>query len=443
MNKIFVFGAFRRAPSYLNRDWHLASSCGWLVRGLTCATAAILPTFAHGAFANYNSVLIGERAAGMGGAFTALTGDPAATAFYNPATTVLLQGTSVSASANVYNKYDTNIGGGQDFSGAPMRVNRGFFRSIPASSGTVVNFGSFAAGFSIVVPDYDFFSGQIHGAQNTSSFLSAIDESLWVGGTLSGKLTEADSIGLTYYYTARNLSRTVNDKVTTATSAVITQEEKNLTTNSLVAVAGYHRRLSDTWSVGFSYRFPSLPIAGEASYFRSVTRTSPYSNEVINRGNLRALTRIPAKISLGVAREIKGANTISFDLQFYESLGYRDLPELPEGAELVSYRQVTNIAVGYEQVVNNWVTLRLGYFSNFGAHSTPDLAHAERQGDHVDMQGFSANLAFGTKDNTSFTFGGYYSGGSGETLQLSGEKLSLLPKEQQIFTMLVATGFRF
>lgn len=443
MHKTSALGAFRYASSHLNRTPSLAANAGWLVPCFIGAATAFWPTFASGAFANYNSVLIGERAAGMGGAFTALTGDPAATAFYNPATMVLVQGSSVSASANVYNKYDTNIGGGQDFNGAPMRVNRGFFRSIPASSGTVVNFGSFAAGFSIVVPDYDFFSGQIHGAENTSSFLSAVDESLWVGGTLSGKLTEADSIGLTYYYTARNLSRTVNDKVTTATSAVITQEEKNLTTNSLVAVAGYHRRLSDTWSAGISYRFPSLPIAGEASYFRSVTHTSPYSNEVINRGNLRAQTRIPAKISLGVAREIKGANTISLDLQFYESLGYRDLPELPEGAELVSYRQVTNIAVGYEQVVNNWVTLRLGYFSNFGAHNTPDLSRGVRQGDHVDMQGFSANVAFGAKDNTSFTFGGYYSGGSGETIQLSGEKLSLLPKEQQIFTMLVATGFHF
>ena len=40
---------------------------------------------ANAAYSNYNSVLIGSQAAGMGGAYTALYQDSSAVAFYNPA----------------------------------------------------------------------------------------------------------------------------------------------------------------------------------------------------------------------------------------------------------------------------------------------------------------------------------------------------------------------
>jgi long-chain fatty acid transport protein len=407
------------------------------------ASALSLPVSSQAAYSNYNSVLIGERAAGLGGAFTALTGDPAATPYYNPATTVLLEGSSLSASVNVYNKYDTHIGGSQEMTDAPQKVNRGFFRSIPASSGTVVNFGSFAIGMSILVPDYDFYSGPVKGTDGTTSFLNFVDESLWAGATFSARLTEQDAVGISLYYTARNLARSNSDRVVTSTSALITEEEKNLTANALVAIIGYHRRLSPTWSIGASYRVPSLPIAGDASYYRSRVNTSPFSTETINQANQRAITRIPAKFSLGVAREIKGQNTLSLDVQLYESVSYNDLPESPQGAEHITHQPIANLAIGYEQAVREWATLRLGYFTNLSSHPTPDNSSTVRQGDHVDMYGFSANMAFRTRDNTKFTFGGYYSGGSGLTTQLTGDQLRVLSKSQQIFTMLVATGFFF
>lgn len=400
---------------------------------------------AHAAYSNANSILLGERAAGMGGAFTALTGDPSATPFYNPATTVLQLGSSLSASVNVYNRYATTIGDTSDFGDAPQRLNRGFFRSLPSASGTVLNFKSFAVGLSIVVPDYDFYSGQLKGTGDTSSSLSFVDESLWVGGTFSGKLTPTDAIGVSVYYTARSLSRTANDRVTTGggTGVVITSEEKNLTSNAVVAVFGYHRKLSPLWSVGVSYRPTSLPIAGEASYFKSVTETTPFNSTVLNRGNLRAVTKIPSRLAVGVAREVKNGNTISFDLQLFEGTSYRDLPELAEGAEDIHHRQHLNFALGYEQLLRKALTLRLGAFSNLSAYHKPDLKYGTRQGDQVDQNGFSANINFVTDEKTWFTVGGYYSGGSGESTQLVNRQLQIVPRAQQTFTMLIATGFAF
>jgi hypothetical protein len=399
----------------------------------------------HAAYSNYSSVLIGERASGMGGAFTALSGDPAATPFINPATTVLMGGNSLSATVNVYNKYATNLGEATDFKEAPQRLNRGFFRSLPAASGTLMHFRSFAVGISILVPDYDIYSGQLKGAENVDSFMSHVDESLWVGGTFSGRLTERDSIGLSIYYTARNMLRTALDRVTTGggTGAVITSEEKNLTANAVVPVFGFSRKLSPNWSLGLSYRAPSLPIAGEATYYRATTDTTPYSTTVINKSGLTAVTIIPARFSMGAAREIKGANTVSFDVSLYEGTSYRDLPDYPEGTDMIHHEPVVNFALGYEQILRSWLTLRLGVFTNHSSHPPPDQSQALRQGDRVDMMGFSANLNVLTREQTSFTFGGYYNGGSGQSAQRVGQEFRVIPKSQQVFTMLLATGFRF
>jgi long-subunit fatty acid transport protein len=298
---------------------------------------------------------------------------------------------------------------------------------------------------SILVPDYDIYAGQIKNVENVNTFLSYVDESLWVGGTFSGRLTENDSVGLSIYYTARNLTRSANDKVETdnGTNAVLTSEEKNLTTNSIVPILGFHRKLTENWSLGVSYRTPSLPISGEGSYYRSVTETTPYTNTVLNRGDLRAITRIPARLSIGAAREIKKFNTVSFDVQIYEGISYQDLPEVPEGTDLIDHKSVTNFSVGYEQYIEESVTLRLGAYTNKSSHDTPVTSKGARQGDSIDMWGFSANLNFRTPQRTFFTFGGYYNGGDGFSTQLVNQKIVTIPKSQQIFTMLVATGFDF
>lgn len=412
---------------------------------LMVVSSLLIAPSSRAAYSNYNSVLIGSRAAGLGGAFTALSEDTAASPFYNPATTILSHGNSLSATVNVYNRYSTTIGENADFREAPQRLNQGYFRSLPSSSATILGFGSFAAGLTIIVPDYQFYSGQIRGSDDTSSFLNLVDESLWVGGTFSARLTDRDRVGFSLYYTARNLSRTANDRVTSAggTGATVTTEEKNVTANSFVTVFGYHRQLSSLWSFGISYRPPSLPIAGEGTYYRETISTTPYSASTINRGNLRAITKIPSKLSVGFAREAPKVNTLSLDLQFYEAISYFDLPEVPEGADQVVHRPIVNFALGYEQVIEDWVSVRFAVFSNLSSHPDPQLDSGYRQGDHVDMNGFAANTTFKMPSGTHFTFGGYYTAGQGSSIQRVGQKLSIMPKTEQVFTMLVATGFAF
>src|SRR4051812_44004669 len=101
-----------------------------LVLGI-CLSQLVITSTAFAAFSNYNTILIGDRAAGMGGAFTALTEDTGAAAFYNPASIIRMKGASLSASVSVYNKYDTRYGSQADYNKAPLRINRGFFKGLP------------------------------------------------------------------------------------------------------------------------------------------------------------------------------------------------------------------------------------------------------------------------------------------------------------------------
>jgi hypothetical protein len=388
--------------------------------------------------------LIGDRAAGMGGAFTALTGDTSAAAYYNPASMIRMKGASLSASVSVYNKYDTRYGAQEDYNSAPLRINRGFFKGLPTASGSVVNFGKFALGLSIIEPDFDYFSGEVRATDETSTFLRYTDESLWVGGGFSVRLTPKSSAGLTAYYTARSLDRSVSDALYNgAISAIITTEEKNLTNNSLVYVLGYQQTIGERWQTGVTFRFPSIEISSNGAYYRSRVTTAPYNNEVISLLALKSETRIPSRLAWGIAYEVPKNRTISFDVQYYGRENYRDLDVSGIAADAITHKPVTNFALGAEYYIDDWLRWRLGAYTNFSSHPQASVEGGLRHGDHIDMWGWSTNFSINTNDKTWFTVGGYYTGGRGFSSQQVGDAMQLIEKNSQIFTMLTGGGYNF
>ena len=73
----------------------LAASVAWFFSGS-----------AHADIFHYNNVLVGERAVGLGGAFTALA-DDASGLYYNPAGIAFAQSNDISGSGNAYYKKST------------------------------------------------------------------------------------------------------------------------------------------------------------------------------------------------------------------------------------------------------------------------------------------------------------------------------------------------
>lgn len=398
---------------------------------------------AKAAFANYNSILIGDQAAGMGGAYTAMANDASAMAYYNPAGLAFLQGHTFSAAVGIYKKFDTTFGKEEDFTKAPLRMNQGFFRAIPSSTGSVIKKDDYSLAFSIVVPDFDNYKGDLRAGADNTTTLSYIDESLWVGGAVAKKISDIESLGLTMYYTARSYTRSLNDRsFPTASEAILFNSEKTLVQNAVVAIFGYHLKLSDNWSFGASLRTPNISIKGMGSYFSSKVTTNPYSVVAVNLPDEQTNVRIPGKLAVGMAYHEGEDLTVSADAALYQGLDYDDFNDQSFTTHTV-HRQIWNVAAGVEKRLRPWLKVRAGVFTNFSSHPTPDLALNANQPDKIDQVGFSANAVFVSGDKIDYTFGGYYTGGRGKSIQQINQSLEEVIVTQHVFTMLVGTAFSF
>jgi hypothetical protein len=406
----------------------------------------LIPQLGLAAFSNYNSILIGDQAAGMGGAATAVVGDASSCSWYNPATCALLRGRSFSAAVGIYKKFDTIYGENADLIKAGLKVNQGFFRPLPSSTGSIVRFKDipiWTFAFTIVTPEYDTFKGDLLNSNNSKTALTLTDESLWVGGSISRPISSNEAVGLTLYYTARNFSKTLTDRTfASQTSTNIYQEEKGFTQNAIVGTLGYYIHLNQHWNLGFSWRMPSYHVAGNATYFDSylesgtTTRTNNYSS-------LASPSHIPQRYNIGISYEEKSRFTLAMDISNYSKESYKDLEVEQAGiAEEIQHNPIWNMSLGGEYFFKPWLKGRIGFFSNLSAHPTPDIEKVRGQGDHIDQFGWSANLAL-RSGRITYTFGGYYSGGRGLSSQRINQQVAVIAKTQQVSTMLVGTSYSF
>lgn len=394
------------------------------------------------AYSNYNSVLIGQEAAGLGGAYTALYGDSSATAFYNPAAMTKMAGSSFSANVSTFQKLDTDFGGAEQFSTSPTRINKGFFEPVPSSVGSVISYGHFALGFSLLIPDFSTFSGEIESSADTTSFLNFTDESLWVGGSLALNISPSISLGASIHYTARKFQRSVSDQSTSGANFITSIEEKNFTHNSIVYVLGLFHQIDKYLTLGLSVRPPSIPISGEGTFFQSTTNTGINSRDDFFSSDLTSETRVPMKISLGIAYKEPKKYTISADVTYHGKETYQDL-DLEVASDAVIHKATINFAAGIAYYYKPWLAFRAGYFSNLSSHDEIDNVGSQRVGDHIDMHGISANMTFHSSENTQFTIGGYWTGGEGESVQQIGQSLTKIGKSLHIYSMLVGSSYKF
>lgn len=414
-------------------------SLKYFVGGLLC----LLTQAAWGAFSNYNSILIGDQASGMGGAYTAMAEDASALAFYNPAGLAFLEGNSFSAAVGIYKKFDTTFGQEEDFTQAPLRINKGFFRALPSSTGSAIRRGNYTYSLSIVVPDFDNYKGDLRSSPTNTTTLSYIDESLWVGGAVAKKISDLESLGLTLYYTARSYTRSLNDRsFPNETEAILFNSEKTLVENAVVAILGYRILLSEQWSFGASLRTPNLTVNGSGSYFSSLVTTNPFTVVSRNRPQEKTNVNIPGKLSFGMAYRRDAELVISADASLYQGMEYNDFNDAAYATHWI-HKPIWNLSAGMEKKFFPWLRARAGVFTNFSSHPNPNPAQSRSQPDKVDQVGFSANLAFTSGDKIDYTFGGYYTGGRGKSIQQINQSAEEVVATQHVFTMLMGTAFSF
>ncbi len=366
---------------------------------------------------HYNNFLIGERASGMGGAYTAVSDDPSGL-YYNPAGIVYSTGRNLSASVNAFyslsKKYDNVIGGnGWERSASALLPN--FF-------GIVQPLGNLKFGFSYAVPDSikedqdQTFYGSLPTALGSPAQFYVInfnkeDNTYLIGPSIAMELNDSLSAGFTLYLQHRRNQSILNQFIQLQdgrfewSNQYVEQVERGVR-----PVLGIMWSPVDKLSIGLSIAKTFLYSASTNVQLtvKEATALTPNDYTMTMSGN-GTKRKYPTEIRLGAAYFASASLLLSMDGAYYTKV--KD----PVNGDRVS---VLNAAVGTEYYLDrNWA-LRGGLFTNMA--NTPKIDPSRyNQDENVDLYGVSLSISNFSR-NTSVSLGGSYSMGSGKAQVLSG-----------------------
>lgn len=365
---------------------------------------------------HYNNFLIGDRAAGMGGAYTAISDDPSGL-YYNPAGIVYSTGRNLSASLNAYynstKKYDSVIGGNG--------WERNSTSLLPNFFGVIQPLGRLKVGFSYAVPDSiqedqdQTFTGSFptaHGSPATKYTINFNNEDniYLFGPSLAGEITSRLSAGMTLYVYHRESQSILNQFITL-------QDGRYEWSNQYIEKVerGYKPILGvmftpmDKLSLGLSVgrTFISGSSLNSQVTVKDVNALTPNDVTITQDGDSTTRDH-PWEVRLGAAYFPSSSLLLSFDTAYYTKVSD------PVHGDRVS---VVNAALGAEYFWSKSWAVRGGLFSNMA--NTPDIDPTRyNQDEKVDLYGMSLSVSNFTR-NTSVTFGGSLTMGSGDAQILS------------------------
>ncbi len=392
---------------------HLPAACLILACLLNAATA-------RSDEFHYNNMIIGERAAGMGGAFTALANDTSGM-YYNPAGIVHAQAKSLSASVNAYyslsKKYSGVIAGSD--------LNRNYSAIVPNFFGVQQPVGPVSLGFSYAVPEHAFEDmeetfidlppseemKQRYGDPNLriSRYvlnLNTEDSINEFGPSVAIKISETLSLGLTLYVHKRSSLFIENELLRLSNG-------RDRWNNFYVKIREWGTRpiLGVLWKPSERFSFGaalSRTFVVDSDVTYQETDHSTLDNQpVLNDQRITSSDRqgYPWQCRLGAAYRINPSWLVSGDMALYPGFSYDML------GTRVERESVVNVALGTEYSPwKDWI-FRGGIFTN--RSNSPDITPGMNPGaEKIDMYGIAGSISFRVMQN-SITVGGNYGQGSG------------------------------
>lgn len=389
---------------------------------LLCSLFA-LPTFADEY--HYNNILIGDRAAGMGGAYTAISDDPSGL-FYNPAGIAYAQGSNVSVSANAFHQsktiYKNALGNGNDYVRNSSALLPNFF-------GIIQPLGKGRVGFSYAVPDSivedqnQAFDKPNPKTDRLAIILNNSDTTYHFGPSYALELTKEFSVGATLYAHYRRNEWTLNQLTNKSTgkyewlnvfykttewgvkpilgvmwsptsklAAGLTLSQVNILQSSTVS---QHMCASDIPDNPATI-LPDQGCAGVKPDY------SPGTAPVNAIGRFDSKRAYPITSTIGVAYFPSKALIVSGDFSYYG--GAKDA--------FFDKQPTWNAAVGAEYYWNEQWALRGGLFTDRA--NTPKIVSGDVNApDHVDLYGGSLSVGYFTRQS-SITFGSTFRYGKGQ-----------------------------
>jgi long-chain fatty acid transport protein len=400
---------------------------------------------------HYTNLPIGDRASGMGGAYTAVS-DDATGLYYNPAGIVYSEGRSISASVNAYynttKTYKSVIGG------------NGWVREssslLPNYFGVIQPVGRLKVGISYAVPEsimsdqqQTFSDLQLNtslqslnpGVRITTYIINFNDEgnTYNFGPSIAAELTDGLSAGLTLYYFQRKSLRILNQLIKTSNGgSELTNDYFHSEESGLRPVLGF--MFSPVTNVSFGLALSKYMVMSSNTTFQHTSQrrnvaswVDVNNNGIIDPGevvtdvsdlpdgqkSMGAKRRYPTQISLGGAWFPSASVLLTADVSYYERVNQQIATLDGQSVLLRSHANaVTNFALGAEYyLTRNWA-MRAGLYSDFANTQKIDTG-ASDQSEHIDIYGVTASVSHFTR-NTAVTLGGGVTRGKGQSQIIGG-----------------------
>jgi long-chain fatty acid transport protein len=408
----------------------------WRAMGLCSALAASVSQAQ-----NYQPYPVGERASGLGGAYTALADDEAG-AFYNPAGPAFTAKNSLSVSTSFYGIVSgTNrdsLGPGNDFKYSTLNL-------VPTTASSLWHLGpSTPESPAPLVLAINVFTPITYQLDNRSDvregavtlFQSVQDKTLLFGPSLSYRYSPRLGLGVALYGSLHSFAQRLDltDVTPRETGGsdfrqlFISREEQNV---GALAEVGARYELLEHLFLGASLRSPTLHVTGSGKlYTRLATaRGEPQVASILSTtSDVSTQRRLPLRASLGAAYAVPRRFSVSADVTLHAPVSYDSIlsEENPAVNESVEYGGVVNGAVGFEYYVTPSIPVRVGLFTDFSAAPEPSAVPGGSSEDHVDFYGATISLSAVTEHtSTSIGLVGAYGSAKLVGIDLSGPEYSL------------------
>lgn len=403
----------------------------------------IIPVFVYADDYHYNNMLIGDRAAGMGGAYIAVSDDPSGM-YYNPAGLAYATGRNLSASVNAYynlqKKYEGVIAG------------NGWTRTssslLPNFFGISQPLGKVKLGFSYAVPD-SALEDQDQTFYNLPSTLSGYTVSQYVinfnnedntyniGPTIAFDLTKKTAIGLTLYGHFRHAQRIFNEGV------FLKDSSGNISTNwtnnyyesnetGIKPLLGFMFSPTDKFSIGITAS--KVFLLSQSTTFQEMVKKYDSNNVGRTVLNSDEKKKYPYQLGVGVAYFPSKAFLLAADVNYYTAVKYDDMILGRQDR-----RYVINGSVGIEYYFNQKLAMRAGAFTNIA--NTKKMGANVNETEQIDVYGGSLSISHFTR-NTSVTFGGTYGQGSGEAKIIRGSN-NIQDATLKTWTVFISSSYSY
>jgi long-chain fatty acid transport protein len=366
---------------------------------LLALVAALSPRSARaGPDTHYQDLVVGERAAGMGGAFTALA-DEATGLHYNPAGMIQQGSVLLQLSMSAYKLRHSSVEIAE-WCGRSFRHSESSFFSFPGSFGVVTQLPGkrvrHALGLAVIFPHAHQWSRfYVDDAipcgpllLGASEAFAGFDRELRGGVAYALEPWPFLRLGVALWTSARSVSAALSfDQVTVDASEPWHPESflasADATIWSLCAQVGVILLPRPDLRVGLSLSSPYLALAGRGSLTLVNGQPDPADwrqTTALHLTDVDQRWKVPFQVALGVAYLRRGRLALAADVKLHGPVDrYTDYdhPDLPEwfSQQFVSERRlVVNGNLGLELLLGR-LALRGGFFTNFSSSTREERVH--------------------------------------------------------------------